>query len=91
MYYPDTASSILSLLLVADIRNTRSKSYPGTKLAHPLELISDQAWHGAVSMQHTAVRVLGFRHMFHIYYPVRSHGFWPLCWELLSISCLVDF
>lgn len=46
MYYPDTASSILSLLLLADIRNKKSNSYASTKLAHPLLLIADQAWHG---------------------------------------------
>ena len=45
---------------------------------------------GAVSLQHSSESI-GVSHTFRIYYPVRSHGFWPLCWELLSISCLVDF
>ena len=46
MYHPDTASTVLALEMIADIRNTDSLSHPSTALEHPLHLMSDQAWHG---------------------------------------------
>ena len=32
--------------MVADIRNLSSLSHPSPPLAHPLHLMSEQAWHG---------------------------------------------
>jgi|EP00945_MAST-04E_sp_MAST-4E-sp1_P007402 hypothetical protein len=46
MYFPDTVSAILSIMLLADIRNKNSASQPKTKLGHPMQLVADQSWHG---------------------------------------------
>jgi hypothetical protein len=46
MYYPDTVSALLSIMLLADIRNEKSLSHPGTPLVHPMQLVAEQAWHG---------------------------------------------
>jgi hypothetical protein len=46
MYDPQTASTVLAIEMVADIRNAKSMSHPQNPLAHPLHLMSEQAWHG---------------------------------------------
>ncbi len=41
MYRPETASRILALTMVADIRDESSQSHPATPMGHPLHLMAE--------------------------------------------------
>ena len=46
MYDPKTASALLAITMVADIRDKESLSHPDVPLANPMHLLAEQAWHG---------------------------------------------
>lgn len=46
MYDPKTASTILSMASIQDIRDKKSNSHPDVRLRNPMYLFADQAWHG---------------------------------------------
>jgi hypothetical protein len=45
-YEPSTASNLLAIMMIADIKNKKSLSHPETPMDHPLHLIAENAWHG---------------------------------------------
>ena len=48
VFDPATSTALMAGLLVHDLRNPESKSKPTTVLAHPLELLSNNAIHGGL-------------------------------------------
>ena len=46
MYDPKTASTILSMATIQDIRDKKSYSHPDVQLKNPMHLFADQSWHG---------------------------------------------
>jgi len=46
LFPPETVRVLMSLLLVRDLKDNKGLADPSTPIAHPLELVADQAWHG---------------------------------------------
>eukprot|EP01062_Namystynia_karyoxenos_P042831 TRINITY_DN3135_c0_g1_i2.p1 TRINITY_DN3135_c0_g1~~TRINITY_DN3135_c0_g1_i2.p1 ORF type:complete len:517 (+),score=125.57 TRINITY_DN3135_c0_g1_i2:90-1640(+) len=45
-YQPDTASAVLTMMLLRDVTDSASKANPGAHLDNPIQLFIDNAWHG---------------------------------------------
>jgi hypothetical protein len=48
VFETETSSALMAALLVHDLRNPDAGAHPDSRLAHPLELFSDQAAHGGL-------------------------------------------
>lgn len=48
IFSPETANSVMALLLVHDLANTTALSHPSTPLANPLHMFADQCVSGGI-------------------------------------------
>jgi hypothetical protein len=73
-YDPETVSAVMALLLICDLRDPTALAQPGVALAHPLDLIQDNAWHGGAWTSAFSLDSMGA--VAYVLYLLKRHAIW---------------